>query len=117
MDCALEQVPSAGGQVDRDGRYPLHFAMCSHDAGKKYAGFVSRLISEAPQAVEAADKHGRLPLHYAYWREASDEVISAVKEAGPGTEGMFDKAGKTPVRAPASSSASSCQQRLSGEDL
>lgn len=99
LGAVLDADPSAAGQVDRDGRYPLHFAMCGHSAGAKYGSFVSKLIAAAPGAVEAPDKHGRVPLHYAHWREASDEVISALKTATPGVVGVCDKAGKKPVRA------------------
>ena len=99
LGAVLDADPSSARQVDRDGRYPLHFAMCGHSAGAKYGSFVSKLIAAGPAAVEAADKHGRVPLHYAYWREACDEVISVLKQAAPGVVSVFDKVGKKPVRA------------------
>ncbi len=98
LGAVLDADSGAAHGIDRDGRYPLHFAMCGHDAGAKYSAFVSKLIEATPAAAEAKDKHGRVPLHYAYWREASREVICAVQEAAPGVVSAMDKAGKKPVR-------------------
>lgn len=98
LRAVLEADPGAADRADRDGRYPLHFAMSGHDVGAKYGGFVSKLIEAAPAAAEAADKHGRVPLHYAHWREASSEVIKALQQAAPDAVSAIDKAGKKPVR-------------------